>query len=271
MKLPAFETMGKKLVNRFFRQVPDVVWDLTSGNVGIINGDDEIATLAGDPSDPQIAINPFSDFGIPIPAFAQNVPTDQIKYGDLIFNQKRALGWVVGIPTPAVLLTAGTKKKGPATTKPTKVFKLLKADGTRGEWNPVKISSMGLDLNGAMVLRSLVNMFGGSAGLGGFQQMLMPMMMMGAMGGDEDGEEGGGMDMGKMLPMLLMMQLGLGGMNGGAPAAGGMGGMMNNPMGMMMMMPMMSSMFGGNRRIEGPGKKGMGTNGGGFFGHQQQR
>lgn len=256
MKLPAFETMGKKLVNRFFRQVPDVVWDLTSGNVGIINGDEEIATLAGDASDPQISINPFSDFGIPIPAFAQNVPTDQIKYGDLIFNQKRALGWVVGVPTPGV-----TGTKGKAGIKPTKVFKLLKADGTRGEWNPVKISSMGLDLNGAMVLRSLVNMFGGSAGLGGFQQMLMPMMMMGAMGGDE--EEG--MDLGKMLPMMLMMQLGLGGMNGGSPAAGGMGGMMNSPMGFMMMMPMFGKMFGGGRQISGPAKGGMGASGGSFF------
>jgi hypothetical protein len=220
-----------------------VVWDLTSGNVGIVNGDDEIATLAGEASDPQIAINPFSDFGIPIPAFAQNVPTEQIKYGDLIFNQKKALGWVIGIPSVS---SAGKKTA--------RVFKLLKPDGTRGEWNPVKVTSMGLDLNGAMVLRSLLNMLGGSGALGGFQNMLMPLMMMGGMAGD-DGE---GSDIGKLLPMLLMMQMGVGGLGGGAPAAGA-GGLMNNPMGMMLMLPMLAKMCGGKSggtSLTGPAGRG---------------
>ena len=103
----------------------------------------------------EVVVNPFADFGVPLPAFAQAIPTTEIKSGDLIYNSKRVLGWVIGTPA-----TSGPGKKPASTT-----FKLLKPDGTRGEWRPAKISSMGLDLSGAMVLRSLVNMLGGS-GLG---------------------------------------------------------------------------------------------------------
>lgn len=98
MKFPAFDSVGEKLVNRFFRRVDGVVWDLMSGRVGVRNSEDEIATLEGDGDAAEIVVNPFSDFGVPLPAFAQSIQTNEIKNGDLIYNSKRVLGWVIGVP-----------------------------------------------------------------------------------------------------------------------------------------------------------------------------
>ena len=224
MNLPNFGQIGERLVGRFFRKVDNVVWDLTSGRVGIITGDGEISTLSGEGDAAEINISPFAEFGMPVPAFAQSVPVDSIKQGDLIYNAKRALGWVIGLPN-----LSGAGKK-------TRTFKLLKADGTRGEWVPAKIASMGLDLSGAMVLRSLVNMLPGD-GLSGFQGMLLPMLMMG-------GDMGG--DLEQMMPMLLMSQMG---MIGGTP------GTATNPMGGMFQMMLMMKMIGGGKGNEGsPGR-----------------
>lgn len=226
MKFPAFDKVGEKLVNRFFRRVDEVVWDLMSGRVGVRTNDDEIATLDGEGDAAEVVINPFGDFGVPIPAFAQSVPVAEIKQGDLIYNAKKVLGWVIGTPNL-------TPTKG----KATRTFKLLKPDGTRGEWSPAKLSSMGLDLSGAMVLRSLINMLPGT-GLGGLQGMLMPMLMMGGDSGDLE----------KMLPLMLLGQMGT---IGGGAAAGNMGGMFQ-------MMMMMKLMGGGSTGMGGGTGKGAG-------------
>jgi hypothetical protein len=201
--------MAEKMVSRMFRRVDNVVWDLMTGKVGVKTSGDEIATFDGEGEDAQIVVNPFSDFGVPLPAFAQNTPVDQIKVGDLIYSARKVMGWVIKVPD-----------EGKVT------FKLLRQDGTRGEWRPPKVQSLGLDLGGAMVLRSLVNTLPGGD-LGGLQGMLLPMMMMGGDGDDT---------MEKMLPIMLMSQTGAMG------DAGGMGGMLP----MMMMMKMMGGGKGSN-------------------------
>lgn len=220
---------SKKLINRFFRPVDGVVWDLMSGRVGVKTSEG-IVTVEGEGEDAQVTINLMDGFGVGIPAFAQSTPVESIQIGDLIYGTKSPLGWVV--------------------EKSAKSFKLLKADGTRTSWTPPKVSMIGFD-SGAMVMRNLINILpGGNSGLGGLQGMLLPMMMMG-------GENA----LGDMLPMMLMSQMGT-----AVPAAdgttapnpfaamggGGMGGMMQ----MMMMMNMMkgssgksgssNNMFGGN-------------------------
>lgn len=222
---PMMENIGNKIARKFFRRVNDVVWDLMSGKVGI-RTKDGIATLEGKGDAAEVVVNMFDDFGVALPAFAQNTPVGEIKMGDLIYKDGKVGGWVVKTPTP----------KG-------KSFKLLKPDGSRGEWRPPKVASLGLDLSGAMVLRSLVNTLP-DGGLGNMQSMLLPMMMMG--GGDDMFG-----DMEDMLPVMLMMQCGLGGATPPADG-GGMGGMMQT----MMMMKMM-----------GGGKKGDGSRRrpGGFF------
>ena len=65
---------AKKMMNRFIRKVDNVVWDLSTGKIGFVNEDGEILSLEGEGDDAQISVNPFDQFGVPIPAFAQNVP-----------------------------------------------------------------------------------------------------------------------------------------------------------------------------------------------------
>ena len=238
--MKGFDNFGQKLMNRFFRKVDNAYWDLMSGKIGVLN-DDVIATLEGEGDSAIVNENVFTDFGCPIPAFAQNTPVGQIKQGDLIFNQKRALGWVIGVPNP-------TPTKGRAT----RTFKILKPGGERGEWSPNKVQSLGIELSGAMVLRSLINVLPGGD-LGGLQGMLLPLMAMGGnmgMGGDDSDGEGGGMfgDIENMLPFLIFSG---GSAFGGTGAAAG-GAFGGNMLQMMMQMKMMQAIVGGKSGKNNP-------------------
>lgn len=210
--------IGNRLMNRFFRRVDGVVWDLMTGRLGVTCSDG-IATLEGEGDDAQVTINMFDQFGLSVPAFAQNTPTAAVNVGDLVVGQRGIQGWVVGINT--------------------KTLSLMKPDGTRASMTPPKVSMMGLE-GGVMVLRSLVNMLpGGSSGLNSMQTMLMPMLMMGQLGG----EEGGGLDLDAIMPMMLMGQ-----MNMGAPVDPNNPNaalLQQNSMGQMMQMMMMAQLFKG--------------------------
>jgi hypothetical protein len=207
-----------KFMNRLFRKAEGVVWDLMSGKIGV-QTKEGIATIEGEGEDAQIVINVMDQFGMEVPAFAQSTPIEAVKPGDIIyFGSTDRPGWV-------------TEKK--VSAKGDISFILMKADGTRSTWKPPKISMLGLD-SGVMVLRSLLTMLpGGAGGLTGLQGMMMPMLMM-----------GGDMDMEKMMPMMLMSQLGTTGapvLNpDGTPAASA------NPMASMMPMLMMMSMMKGD-------------------------
>jgi hypothetical protein len=170
---------------------------------------------AGD--DATVTLNLIDQFGIGVPAFAQNTPQASVQVGDMIYGAKGPLGWVTDI-----------KEKS---------FTLLKPDGTRTHWSPPKVAMFGFD-GGVMVLRSLMNMLpGGASGLAGMQSTLLPLMMMG--GGD-------GADIGDMMPMLLMGQMGLG--MGGTPAVNADGTPIApaaNPMAQMLPMMMLMKMMGG--------------------------
>jgi hypothetical protein len=195
------ENVGNKLMDRFFRRVDGVVWDLMSGRIGVKNNDG-IVTIEGSGDDAQVVVNLFDQFGLEVPAFAQSTPVASVAVGDLIYGQKGVLGWVID--------------------KTDKAFTLLKPDGTRSHWSPPKVQMFGLD-GGVMVLRSLINMLpGGTGGLGQMQSLLMPMLMMGD----------GAIDLDSMMPMLLMSQIGTG--DGTVAAGGNMGNMMQ----MMLMMQM---------------------------------
>lgn len=215
--------LNNKFVEKFFRPVDGMVWDLMSGKVGF-KGVDGIITIElndvnddkTEAPDAQVSVNPFDDFGMELPAFAQSIPVDSINLGDMIFSSSsnRILGWVV--------------------KKSDKSFKLMKQDGTRSDWVPPKVNMLGFD-SGVMVLRSLMNMLpGGSSGLGQMQSALMPMMAMGMLGGDS-----GSMDLKSMMPIMLMGQMGMTGSDGA------------NPMSSMMPMLMMMNMFKGNKQSFG--------------------
>jgi hypothetical protein len=222
---------SKKLMNRFLRPVENAVWDLTTGRIGI-QSQDGIVTIEGEGEDAQVALNMIDQFGMPVPAFAQNTPKDSVKVGDFIYNGNRPLGWVTRLPDDSH-----------------KTFGLLSPTGTSSNWNPPKVSMIGMD-DGVMVLRSLINMLpGGGEGLNGLNSMLMPMLLM------SDGD----LDMEGIMPMMLMMSMG----NTMQATTDSEGNTVTNPMAGMsnIMMPMMMmQMFGG-----GKGRKGKGPFGGNYF------
>lgn len=206
-------SIGNKLMNRFFRRVDGVVWDLMSGRLGV-KTTDGIATLEGTGDDAQISINMFDQFGFEVPAFAQNTSTGEVQVGDLVVGARGIQGWVI--------------------EKKEKQLVLMKPDGTRGSMTPPKVNMMGLE-GGVMVLRSLVNMLpGGTGGLNQMQTMLMPMLMMG------DGE----LNLDGIMPMMLMSQMNLGGaaVDPNNPNAALLA---QNQMNSMMQMMMMSQLMGG--------------------------
>ena len=218
-----------KMMDRFFRQVNNVVWDMMTGRVGFSTPDGicsiDLGTVSDDKKsapDAQVSINVIDDFGMAIPAFAQSIPADQISLGDMIYSSatSKVLGWVI--------------------EKNDKGLRLMRQDGTSTAWKAPKVEMLGFE-SGVMVLRSLTNMLpNGQSGLGQMQSMLMPMMMMGMIGGDEGDDS-----MSQMIPMMLMSQMGLGGTD---PSVSG--GMMNS----MMQMMMMQKMMGGNIGTKPVGK-----------------
>lgn len=202
----------EKMMGRMFRKVDSVVWDLMTGKLGVRTRDGEIATCEGEGDEATISINPFEDFGIALPAFAQATPADSVKVGDLIYTGGDAPGWIVSVK---------------ASTEGKKIFKLMRPGGTISSWTPPKVQMFGLD-GGVLVVRSLVSMLpGGTTDLAGLQGMMLPMLMMG----------GGDMDLEKMMPLMLMSQGAAGATTGGANPFGG------NMMQMMMMMKMMGNGF----------------------------
>lgn len=214
--------MSDKLMNRFFRRVDGVVWDLFTGKIGV-QTDDGITTIEGEGEDAQTVLNLMDQFGMAVPAFAQSTPIAAVAIGDLIYNNGKPKGWVVEVVRgPSVTVaTSEDATLNEVTLGEVKRFKLMTPDGNNTTWTPPKISMLGLE-SGVMVLRSLMNMLpGGETGLNNMQGMIMPMMMM-----------GGDMDMEAMMPMMLMSQLGADG-TGANPLGGG------NMMQTMMMMQMM--------------------------------
>lgn len=196
------------LMNRFFRRVNNVCWDLMSGRIGVQTADG-IASIEGEGDDAQINVNFFDEMAVAIPAFAQSTPKDSVVVGDMIYTTGDTPGWVV--------------------SKTDKNFSIMRPNGTIQRWTPPKVQMFGLD-SGVMVVRSLTAMLpGGTGGLANMQGMLLPLM---AMGGED-------LDLEKMLPMMLMMQTG---------AAGGTtdGNAMGNMMQTMMLMKMLGGDKGGS-------------------------
>ena len=217
--------LNKSFMNRLFRQVNNVVWDLQTGNLGILTKNDEIATYTAPKfetvgtgqvtddhvegtkeeqvSDGFITINPFSALSVAIPAYGQNIQLSEVKVGDMIVNDSgEAIGWVEKV-----------HKNGES-------FTIHNIKGSTTRHTPPKVNMMGMGQTGVMVVRSLIQSAGGESGFKNIQNSLMPMLMLS--GGDL-----GGMELDKIMPMMLMMN------------SQGTGD--NNMMQMMLMMKMMGN------------------------------
>ena len=200
---------GKAFMNRMFRQVNDVVWDMMTGKMGVSTKEGIMTLDDSDADNPCVSLNMFDAFGMGVPAFAQNTPVDQVKAGDLLVGPKEIIGWVVSVNDDG------------------KSFQLLKPTGTVSKWVPPKVQMLGFD-SGVMVVRSLLNLLPtGTGGLGQMQQWLQMMMFMG--NGDINFE--------KVMPMMLMTQMSA--PAGTDPAAS------TNLMTQMMPMMMMANMMKG--------------------------
>jgi hypothetical protein len=151
------KSFGDKMMSRMFKPVNDVVWDMASGNIGVIkNG--SIFTLSGEGENAVVTENLFSDFGITIPAFAQNTPFESVKLGDLVYRQSGKPGWVVDISPNSL--------------------RLVNIDSSEGSLRRNKVVTMGMDQSGVMVLRNFFSLTGdgGKQGLG----MLAPLLIAGS-------------------------------------------------------------------------------------------
>ena len=243
--------ISSKFLNRLFQRVGGLVWELTTGKLGIkdTNG---IYTLESTPAvaatrdtpaveaSSQIVVNPFDSFGIDIPAFATSTSLADVAVGDIIVGESSILGWVVD-KKPASLV-------------------LLDKSGMRKQYNPPKVTVIGTG-NNVLVVKNLLNLAGGQDGLAGLQGNLLPLLML---GGDTEnaledilplllfsqGNNAAAGGMSSILPLLLLKKGGLGGgnidplmlmaMSGGF---GGQGGV--NPM----MMLALSGGLGGNKEV----------------------
>lgn len=210
--------MGNKMMNRYFRKVDGVVWDMMTGKIGVVSSEG-ITTISGEGEDAQVEINLMDQFGMPVPAFAQNTPLESVAVGDLIYGDRKPKGWVTEVI------------KKDKDDKTTIKFRIMTPSGTSSNWTPPKVSMLGFD-SGVMVLRSLMNMLpNGKTGLDSMTGMLMPMMMM-----------GGDIDMDSIMPMMLFSQLGASGNGSDANP------MMGNQMMQMMMMQQMMGGMGSSKK-----------------------
>lgn len=208
---------SKAFMNRMFRQVNDVVWDMMTGKMGVSTKEGIMTLDDSDADNPCVSLNMFDAFGMGVPAFAQNTPVDQVKAGDLLVGPKEIIGWVVSVNDGG------------------KSFQMLKPTGTVSKWVPPKVQMLGFD-SGVMVVRSLLNLLPtGTDGLSQMQQWLQMMMFMG----------NGEINFEKVMPMMLMSQM-------SAPA-GTDPATTTNPIAQMMpMMMFMNMMKGGEGKFANP-------------------
>lgn len=190
--------LKSKFLNRMFRRISGVVWDMTTGSQGLKVGD-EIYSVTITPGRPatddgagtataatestfQTSVNPFGDLGMALPAFATQVPFEDVSEGDLVVGANKIIGWVVG--------------------KTAQALKVVDHNGMVKTYVPPKVAILGND--GVLVVQNLFSLTGGASGAGSFANSLLPMLMLG--GGDDKLE--------KLLPLLLMQSA------TAAPAAG---------------------------------------------------
>lgn len=182
-----FINSQSKFLNRMFRKVDGVVWDLSSNTLGLQNSNGiytltrNTVTREGGSEETVfgISVNPFDAFGFPIPAFAQITKLGDIAVGDLVVGDKGALGWVTQVRDRSL--------------------QLLDQNGMTKNYTPPKLAVLNQD--GALVVKSLTGLFG-EQGAANFSSALMPLLLAG---------DSLGSSLEEILPLLLLTQQQAGG------------------------------------------------------------
>ena len=162
-----------------FSEVSNLAWDLMSNSVAIIK---ESELCSFDIEQSCVTVNVASSFSMPLPGFAQAVPIDTVKLGDIFVKDGLALGWIIELIKD---------KEDKSIVK----LKYMKVDGTEKTFTPPKIvNPLTGTTNTVMISRDLTGMLGGNDNKDSFKSSLLPLMMM----------NGGNIDMSTMMPMMLM-------------------------------------------------------------------
>lgn len=204
--MSALANISNKYMNRLFRKVDGLVWDLTSGATGIKKNDGiytlstitapvaaapaagDVAAVAAVEGEYQVNINPFDSFSVSIPAFAVQVPLEKVNPGDLIIGADGPAGWVTKVRDRSLAL--------------------MDANGLNKSYTPQKTAVLGAD--GVLVVQNLLSLGGGEAGLAGLQNNILPLLALA-----DNGLGGGDGALDKILPLILFSQT-----QGGAGATG---------------------------------------------------
>lgn len=207
-----FDRLSKNFMNNQFRRVDNVVWDLSTNQMGILTKDESIAIFSYDSADGEtltkvdgvVSINPMVVMSMAIPAYGQKLAAANIQVGDITVDSKGdANGWVTEIHTNGK-------------------FTIQRVDGSEQKITPPTVNVIGFgEQSGLMVVKPLFNVTKGNTD--SVKTMLMQMMML------NDGNVNDS-QMDKMMQMMLM-----------SSSMGNSGGDNN-----MMQAMMMAKMFGSN-------------------------
>lgn len=207
-----FDRLSKNFMNNQFRRVDNVVWDLSTNQMGILTKDESIAIFSYDSAEGEnpnkvdgvVSINPMVVMSMAIPAYGQKMAAANIQVGDITVDSKGdANGWVTEIHTNGK-------------------FTIQRVDGSEQKITPPTVNVIGFgEQSGLMVVKPLFNVTKGNTD--SVKNMLMQMMML------NDGNVNDS-QMDKMMQMMLM-----------SSSMGNSGGDNN-----MMQAMMMAKMFGSN-------------------------
>lgn len=171
---------SNSMMQSMFRKLDNVALDMQTGKLGVKTPTGIVVA-----TDDGVSVNPITEMGFTIPAFAMRVPVDQLQRGDIL----------IGASQPSFFREGS--KVGYLTTT---------LDGVFQETGIV--SNM---LFGKNTVLAVKNLFGDNDQEGGMNPMFMMAMM-----GDDKGD-GSGFDFKKMMMMQMMMGQSGGGAKGMNP------------------------------------------------------
>ena len=168
--------MFDSLVESMFREVDDIVWDLQTGRLGILDGD-VIYSFEKTGNKSRITKNPIKELGVKVPAYAVATPIESLQPGDIVILDDGQ--WVFFLSST------------PATDDDEVTFKGLNYDTGR-QTTVTAISNL---LLGSKSLLAVKNFIGSEAGN---LSSMLPLLML-----QDDGD---GEGIGEVLGLMTLIQ-----------------------------------------------------------------
>lgn len=87
--------MMQSFTKNLFSKVDNLVWDLMSNSVAIINENKELSSFNSEES--CVSVSVTSSFSMPLPGFAQGTKLEEVKVGDILVKDEKAVGWIIDL------------------------------------------------------------------------------------------------------------------------------------------------------------------------------